>query len=252
MARSGRRRAGSGSARRAAPGEGEAAAAASEADRIIEAALARIAVEGWRSLSLASVAAAAGLPLLRVYRCFSSKQAILCGFLRRIDEAVLTDPPAAEEDERPRDRLFDLLMRRLDALRPYRPALEAVDARGGRYRNRWSAGDDCGKVNMCRLYGDAAGMASRPIARSWRDNGRSRRPVAADRGLAGSGPAVAGRAAAAPRLNLLHCKTVLDAGRATADILGVVRRTTNPTPQTEPQPWLKPAPAFSTSTLPRS
>ena len=126
MARSGRRRAGSGSARRAAPGEGEAAAAASEADRIIEAALARIAVEGWRSLSLASVAAAAGLPLLRVYRCYSSKQAILCGFLRRIDEAVLTDPPAAEEDERPRDRLFDLLMRRLDALRPYRPALEVL------------------------------------------------------------------------------------------------------------------------------
>src|SRR5579883_2739509 len=131
-------------------------------------------------------------------------------------------------------------------LEPGAAALDAVDARGGRYRNRWSAGTIAVKLT-CAAY-----MASRPIARSWRDNGRSRRPVAADRGLAGSGPAVAGRAAAAPRLNLLHCKTVLDAGRATADILGVVRRTTNPTPQTEPQPWLKPAPAFSTSTLPRS
>src|SRR5579862_224645 len=123
MARSGRRRAGSGSARRAAPGEGEAAAAASEADRIIEAALARIAVEGWRSLSLASVAAAAGLPLLGVYRCFSSKQAILCGFLRRIDEAVVTDPPAAEEDERPRDRWSAMPLPRLDTLRGCHPAL---------------------------------------------------------------------------------------------------------------------------------
>ncbi|MGH7031869.1 MAG: TetR family transcriptional regulator [Stellaceae bacterium] len=97
--------------------------AASDAERIIEAAFARIASEGWRRLSLAAIAQEAGLPILRVYRTFRSKQAVLCGFLRRIDEAVLTEPPAAEEDERPRDRLFDLLMRRFDALRPYRPAL---------------------------------------------------------------------------------------------------------------------------------
>lgn len=64
--------------------------------------------------------------MLRVYRTFPSKQAILCGFFRRIDEAVLTEPPAAEEDERPRDRLFDLLMRRFDTLRPYRPALDVL------------------------------------------------------------------------------------------------------------------------------
>lgn len=94
-----------------------------EADRIIDAALACIVRDGWRRLSLAAVAAEAGLPVLRVYRNFRSKQAILHGFLRRIDEAVLVEPPPAEEDERPRDRLFDLLMRRFDALRPYKPAL---------------------------------------------------------------------------------------------------------------------------------
>lgn len=97
--------------------------AAGDADRIIDAAFARIASDGWRRLSLAGVADEAGLPILRVYRTFASKQAILCGFFRRIDEAALTDPPAAEADERPRDRLFDLLMRRFDALRPYRTAL---------------------------------------------------------------------------------------------------------------------------------
>jgi AcrR family transcriptional regulator len=94
-----------------------------EADRIIDAALARIARDGWRRLSLAAVAGDAGLPVLRVYRNFRSKQAILRGFLRRIDEAVLAEPPPAEDDERPRDRLFDLLMRRFDALRPYKSAL---------------------------------------------------------------------------------------------------------------------------------
>jgi AcrR family transcriptional regulator len=94
-----------------------------EADRIIDAALVRIAQDGWRRLSLAAVAGEAGLPILRVYRNFRSRQAILCGFLRRIDETVLAEPPPAEDDERPRDRLFDLLMRRFDALRPYKPAL---------------------------------------------------------------------------------------------------------------------------------
>jgi AcrR family transcriptional regulator len=97
-----------------------------EADRIIDAALVRIAQNGWRQSSLAAIAAEAGLPILRVYRNFRSKQAILCGFLRRIDEAVLAEPPPAEDDERPRDRLFDLLMRRFDALRPYKPVLDVL------------------------------------------------------------------------------------------------------------------------------
>lgn len=110
----------------AASSDGEAASPVSEADRIIDAALARIPIEGWRQLSLASIAAAAGLPILRVYRNFHSKQAILCAFLHRIDEAVLAEPPPPEEGERPRDRLFDLLMRRFDVLRPYKAAIAVL------------------------------------------------------------------------------------------------------------------------------
>jgi AcrR family transcriptional regulator len=95
-------------------------------DRIIDAAFALLPTEGWRRLSLAAIAAAAELPILQVYRIFGSKQAVLCGFLRRIDEAVLAEPPAPEPDERPRDRLFDLLMRRFDALQPYKPGLDVL------------------------------------------------------------------------------------------------------------------------------
>lgn len=102
------------------------AAAASDAERIIDAALSRITTEGWRRLSLAAVAAEAELPILHVYRNFGSKQAILGGFFRRIDERVLAEPPAAEADERPRDRLFDLLMRRFDALQPHKTALDVL------------------------------------------------------------------------------------------------------------------------------
>jgi AcrR family transcriptional regulator len=96
------------------------------ADRIIDATLALIPTEGWRGLSLSAIAAAAELPVLQVYRIFHSKQAILGGLYRRVDQIVLADPPAAEPDERPRDRLFDLLMRRFDALQPYKPALDVL------------------------------------------------------------------------------------------------------------------------------
>jgi AcrR family transcriptional regulator len=77
-------------------------------------------------VSLAAVAAAAGVPVLRVYRAFGSKQGILCAFLDRIDAAVLAEPPTGEPGEHPRDRLFDLLMRRFDALRPHKPVLAAL------------------------------------------------------------------------------------------------------------------------------
>ena len=119
MAKGRSRRANSSGAARTAP-------APSDSDRIIDAALACIARQGWRRLSLADIAAEAGLPILEVYRLYSSKPAILCAFFRRIDVAVLAAPLDSEPDERPRDRVFDLLMRRFDALTPYRAALEVL------------------------------------------------------------------------------------------------------------------------------
>jgi AcrR family transcriptional regulator len=115
-----------GRSRRANGGAAPTAPAPSDSDRIIDAALACIARQGWRRLSLADIAAEAGLPILRVYRMFQSKPAILRGFFRRVDEAVLAAPLDSEPDERPRDRVFDLLMRRFDALTPYRAALEVL------------------------------------------------------------------------------------------------------------------------------
>jgi AcrR family transcriptional regulator len=109
--------------RRARPGA--AAPAASDADRIIDATMALIATGGWRSVSLSAVAEETGLTVLQVYRVFPSRTAILCGFFRRIDEAAL-GAPAETETERPRDRVFDLLMRRFDALQPYRGLMNAL------------------------------------------------------------------------------------------------------------------------------
>ena len=96
------------------------------AERVIDAAMSLAAERGWRDLSLAEIAQAAKLPLSKVYPEFPSKQAILGRLMRRVDGAVL-----AEEDQDPaqgsaRDRLFDVIMRRFDALRPYKAGLGNV------------------------------------------------------------------------------------------------------------------------------
>jgi AcrR family transcriptional regulator len=96
-------------------------------DRIIDAALRLAATRGWRRLSLNEIAGEAGLGVVEVYRLFRSKTAILAAFHRRIDEAVLAGAEAeSEAGERPRDLVFDALMRRFDALAPYKDAIKAM------------------------------------------------------------------------------------------------------------------------------
>jgi AcrR family transcriptional regulator len=96
-------------------------------NQVIDAALALAAERGWRELNLADIAEAAKLPLSKVHPVYSSKAAILRGFTRRIDAAVLAaeEPDAGEGggEGNARDRLFEVLMRRFDALKPHREAL---------------------------------------------------------------------------------------------------------------------------------
>jgi AcrR family transcriptional regulator len=94
------------------------------APRIVDAALALAARQGWARTSLADIAAEAGLPLLDVYTHFRSKPAIFAAFLARIDRVVLAGE--SEPGEKPRDRLFDTLMRRFDALQPHKDAVRAM------------------------------------------------------------------------------------------------------------------------------
>jgi AcrR family transcriptional regulator len=95
------------------------------AQRIVDAALELAAKHGWHRVSLADIAAAARLPVLQLYAIYRSKTAVLEAFHRRIDEAVLAGG-IAEEGERPRDRLFDVVMRRFDALNAYKGAVRAL------------------------------------------------------------------------------------------------------------------------------
>jgi AcrR family transcriptional regulator len=103
-----------------------ATAAGTPRDRILDATLALAEREGWRKASLGAIAGEAGMPLRQLYGEFRSRAAILSGLMARTDAGVLTETPAAEADESPRDRLFDVLMRRFDVLKAHRAALKVI------------------------------------------------------------------------------------------------------------------------------
>lgn len=92
--------------------------------RLIEAALRLAAEEGWRGLGMAEIAAAAGLSLKETYAIARSKAGLLAALRRQIDEAMLAGGVISGDS--PRDRLFEALMRRFEALKPYRAGLRAI------------------------------------------------------------------------------------------------------------------------------
>lgn len=82
---------------------------------------------GWHGLSLFDVAGAADLALDELAERYGSKLGLLVAYGEALDRAVLAQ--ALEEgvsDEAPRDRVFDALMLRFDAMLPQKPALISI------------------------------------------------------------------------------------------------------------------------------
>lgn len=96
-------------------------------DRIIEALLSLLAERRIERVDLAAVAERAGVPLAEMRREFSSLIGVLAAFMRGIDEKVLADGLDAELAAAPaRERLFDVLMRRIEILKPHRAAIRSL------------------------------------------------------------------------------------------------------------------------------
>ena len=90
-------------------------------------ALMRLAAEQpWSDIEIGDIAREAGLSLAELRDLFPSKGAVLGGLARIIDRKVLEADSADLADEPTRERLFDVLMRRLDAMTPYKPALRRI------------------------------------------------------------------------------------------------------------------------------
>ncbi len=138
--------------------------------RVVDAALKLAAAKGWRRVSLAEIAAGARLSLAQLHDLYRGKPMILAACLRHFDQAALAGPKPSAKDT-PRDVLFDVLMRRFDALRPHRKAVAAM--------LRDSIGDPAALLGFKRLLVsmgwmlEAAGVSSAGLA------GRARRKILA-------------------------------------------------------------------------
>jgi ubiquinone biosynthesis protein COQ9 len=90
---------------------------------LIAAAFQLAADRGWRAVNVAEAARTAGLPLARARDRFPGRIAILLRFGRLADQSALAEAPS---DGAVKDRLFDLLMRRIDALQTHRAGVLAL------------------------------------------------------------------------------------------------------------------------------
>ncbi len=93
--------------------------------KIITATLDLAAERAFLSVGLNDIAERAGVSLAELRGRYDSRMAILQDFTVFIDEQILTGG-AAEHGEPPRERLLDILMRRFDALVPYRAGLKGI------------------------------------------------------------------------------------------------------------------------------
>ena len=89
----------------------------------LERAFATIEEKGWSRLTLTDLAAALELSLVELRAMIDSKYDLISALNRQVDEAVLQECASIDLNDSPRDRLFEVMMARFDALTPYRDAL---------------------------------------------------------------------------------------------------------------------------------
>jgi AcrR family transcriptional regulator len=106
----------------------EAPKSAEPRARIVDALMRLAAERKFEDIAIRDICAAADVTLADFRDAFPSKGAVLGGFTKRIDRAVLSHTGNELAAEAPRERLFDVLMRRLDAMTPYRDGLREIMA----------------------------------------------------------------------------------------------------------------------------
>jgi AcrR family transcriptional regulator len=168
-------------------------------EAIIDALLTLAAARDYDKIGLSAIAREAGLPLADMRELYESKFAIVTAFSHGFDRAVLGGGRA--EGETARDRIFEILMRRFDALEAHKAAVKSI-ARAARrdiclgsalHRNaqrsiKWlmSAADveKSGMLGFMALEGLV--LVNGDALRTWLDDddpGLARTMAALDRGL---------------------------------------------------------------------
>jgi len=100
--------------------------AKSERQRVVEAFMAILAEEPIEEIGFPDIAARANISLAALRQLFDSKIAILAAHMKETDRAVLEGVEADMAEEPARERLFDVLMRRLEVLAPHKAAVRSL------------------------------------------------------------------------------------------------------------------------------
>lgn len=98
----------------------------SNRERIVETFLALLAEQPFERISFGEIAARSGLSLAECRSEFSSTMGVLAAYVKEIDRKVLAGGEGDMAEEPPRERLFDVLMRRLETLAPHRAAIRSL------------------------------------------------------------------------------------------------------------------------------
>jgi AcrR family transcriptional regulator len=95
---------------------------------ILDALLALAAERHWEAISLDDLAVRAGVSLAQLRNAYDGRLAVIADFARRTDQVVLAGIDADMAGEPARERLFDVLFARLEALAPNRQAIRGLAA----------------------------------------------------------------------------------------------------------------------------
>jgi AcrR family transcriptional regulator len=110
-----------------APSSGrQTAPPAGDREKIIAAFLTLLADKPIERIGFAEIAEASGVSLAQLRGEFPSTLAILAAHMKSIDRAVLSEDFGDVEEEPARERLFDVLMRRIEILAPHREAVRSL------------------------------------------------------------------------------------------------------------------------------
>ena len=127
--------------------------------RTVDALMRLAAEQAWEEITLRAVAERAGVTLAALRDAYDGRVGILADFVRRIDEQVLAglDPDMA--DEAPRERLFDVLFSRFEALGAHKQAIRNL-GRAARRDPLLALQLDCIAIRSMAWMMAAAGIRS--------------------------------------------------------------------------------------------
>jgi AcrR family transcriptional regulator len=177
-------------------------AGGTDREQIIAAFIALLAEKRFEQIGFGDISARAGVSLATARTEFGSTLSILAAHMKELDRKVLAGDEADIADEPPRERLFDVLMRRIETMAPYREAtrsliksascnpglafaLNGLAVRSQTWMMTAAGVDAAGPRGMIRAQGLAALFAS--VLRTWvddEDEGLARTLAALDRALA--------------------------------------------------------------------